>query len=149
MLSFSIILDHSKPAAAQTTKWSVLVLLFDYFAPKAAQMVQMVPCHPDVLKQFWWQFEPFPFRRLSPATAFISEWFRNNRPLETAFHSEWLRYSPKGPRGPIPPQGRRRRPWVPLGPLGPLGSPWVLLGPLGPWGPRRCAPANLKKQVTT
>ena len=44
MLSFSIILDHSKPAAAQTTKWSVLVLLFDYFAPKAAQMVHRVPC---------------------------------------------------------------------------------------------------------
>ena len=50
-----------------------------------------------------------------------------------AFHSEWLRNNPKGPHGPIPPQGRRRRPWVPLGPL---GSPWVPLGSLGsPWFP--------------
>ena len=31
-------------------------------------------------------------------------------PFEMAFHAEWLRNNPKGPHGPIPPQGRRRRP---------------------------------------
>ena len=77
--------------------------------------------------------------------AFFSEGrsIRNNLPFEIAFHSKWLRNNPKWPHGPIPSQGRRRRPWVPLGPLGspwvplgPLGSPWVPLGPLGsPWVP--------------
>ena len=63
---------------------------------------------------------------------------RNNLPFEMAFDSKWLRNNPKWPHGPIPPQGRRRRPWVPLAPLGspPLGSPWIPLGPLGsPWVP--------------
>ena len=66
---------------------------------------------------------------------------RNNLPFEMAFDSKWLRNNPKWPHGTIPPQGRRRRPWVPLAPLGPLplgplGSPWVPLGSLGsPWVP--------------
>ena len=43
MLSFRIILDHFKPKAAQTTKWSVVVQRLNYFVPKAI-MVHMVPC---------------------------------------------------------------------------------------------------------
>ena len=66
---------------------------------------------------------------LSIRTASLrKEWpsLRKYLPVETGFHSEWLRYNPKGPRGPIPPHGRRRRPSVPLGTL---GFPWVPLGP--------------------
>ena len=131
MFSFNVIFDHFKSTAAQATEWSVSVQIIWLFraqcSPDGAQGTMWAlfrtQGHPDVLKQFWWHFEPFPFRRL--ATAFISEWFRNNRPLETAFHSEWLRYNPKGPRGPIPPR-------APKAPLGTLGYPGVPLGPLGP-----------------
>ena len=66
--------------------------------------------------------------------AFISEWvsFRNNFPLEMAFHSEWLRNNPKGSHGPIPPKGAEGALGSPLAPS-PTG-PWVPLGPLGGWG---------------
>ena len=87
--------------------------LFGYFAPNAAhapsghyfgpKATLMKPFHSDGF----------------PATVLISELFRNNHPIETGFHSEWLRYNPKGPRGPIPPSV----------PLGTLGFPWVPLGP--------------------
>ena len=93
---------------------------------------------------------------------FFSErlYIRNNLPFEIAFHSKWLRNNPKWPHGPIPSQGRRRRPWVPLAPLGtlgspPLGSPWVPLGPLGlplpplgsPWFPWIPSPPRDLDQV--
>ena len=77
--------------------------------------------HPDHLSSFGSTLKPFlPYG--FPATALISESFRNNHPIETGFHSEWLRYNPKGPRGPIPPR-------APKAPLDTLGHPWVPLGP--------------------
>ena len=80
--------------------------------------------HPDHLSSFGSTLKPFlPYG--FPATALISESFRNNHPIETGFHSEWLRYNPKEPRGPIPPKGAEgalRYPWAPWGPL---GSPWA------------------------
>ena len=80
--------------------------------------------YPDHLSSFGSTLKPFlPYG--FPATALISESFRNNHPIETGFHSEWLRYNPKGPRGPIPPR-------APKAPLGTLGYPGVPLGPLGP-----------------
>ena len=73
MLSFRIILNHFKPKAAQTTKWSVVAQRLSHFVPKAAQMVHMMSCHPDVPNQFWWHFELFPFG----STAFSSNGFNS------------------------------------------------------------------------
>ena len=84
-LSFRISVDQFKPKAAQITKWSVLVQRPDYFVPEAAQMAHMVPSHPDVSKQFWWHFELSPVGRLSLATAFSSEWFRNSPSIRNGF----------------------------------------------------------------
>ena len=96
--------------------------------------------HPDApLGQFCYYLKPFPFGRLSLATAFISEWvsFRHNPPLEMAFHSEWLRNNPKGPMGPSPQsaEGALGSPWAPWGPLGSLRFPWAPLAPFSllPW----------------
>ena len=106
--------------------------LFGYFAPNAAQMVHRVPCGhyfgPKATLIFKSSFgstwKPFLSDGF-PAMVLILELFRNNHPIETGFHSEWLRYSPKGPRGPIPPKGAEgalRYPWASWGSL---GSPWA------------------------
>ena len=67
---------------------------------------------------------------------------QNIFPFIITFHAKLLsirngfRIIPNGP-GPIPSQGRRRRPWL-------LGSPWLPLAPLGPrgyrWVPSRWLP---------
>ena len=79
--------------------------------------------YPDHLSSFGSTLKPFlPYGY--PATALISESFRNNHPIETGFHSEWLRYNPKEPCGPI----MAHPPSAPKAPLGTLGHPGVPLG---------------------
>ena len=126
MFSFSVISDDFKSTAAQATKWSDLVQIVRLFRG------QCCPC--TIWALFRTQdhldprpprhFETLPFRRFS-SHGFNSESFRNIHPIETGFHSEWLRYNPKGPRGPILPKGAEgalRYPWAPWGSL---GSPWA------------------------
>ena len=85
---FGTILNPFGPKAAQVLKTGSFGKIVKLCGPKAAQMLQN--------GKFCCQFEPLAFGQLSLATAFISEWvsFRNNFPLEMAFHSEWLRNNP-------------------------------------------------------
>ena len=119
MFSFNVIFDNFKSTAAQATKWAGVVLykLFVYFVSNAAHApsghyfgpkTTLTQGQQGTLKRFL--SDGFP------ATVLISESFRNNHPIETGFHSEWLRYNPKGPRGSIPPKGAEgalRYPWAP------------------------------------
>ena len=125
MFSFSLIFDSFKSTASHATKWSGLVQIVWLFrgqcCPRTIWALFRTQGHPDHLSSFGSTLKPFLSDGF-PATVLSSESFRNNHPIETGLHSEWLRYNPKGP---IPTR-------APKAPLGTLGYPVVPLGLLGP-----------------
>ena len=76
--------------ATQTLQMIGFSIILDDFGPKTTQKLQIVSFG-TILDHFG----PRPPRLHGFHFGMVS--FRNNNPLETAFHSEWLRNNPKGP----------------------------------------------------